>query len=122
MVEAQVVERVLVGFQADVFEAVGYAGMTRCGFAVFPAFGIDHLGDAGLENGVKIIAHFDEDVFALAVIFSVQVDDRVTRSAGAGEVVENYAVSGIRYEKNASDKLYRFRITECIFESHKGGH
>ena len=87
MVEAQVVERVLVGFQTDVFEAVGYAGMAGRGFAVFPAFGIDHLGDAGFKYGVKVVTHFEEDVFSLAVIRSVEVDHRMASGTGTSEKI-----------------------------------
>jgi len=74
-IEAQVIERVLVGFQADVLETVGNAGIAGRRFAVFPIGSIDDLGDTGFEHRIEIVGHFNEDVFSFTVVFAVEVDN-----------------------------------------------
>ena len=75
--------------QGVVLEAVA-AAFTRYRLAVFPVFGIYDFLDARKQDGMEVIAHFDEQVFAVAAVFSVQVDDGMGGGAGTGEVIEDH--------------------------------
>ncbi len=57
--------------------------------AVFPVFGINHFLHTRFEHSVEIFALFDQDIFAFAAVFAVQVDDGVGSCAATGEVVED---------------------------------
>ena len=94
--ELQVVERVLVGFEAhhlhDARTALGFLGRGEAlGLAVLPLGREGDLLQARQEHRVEVVAHLDEDELALAAVLAVQVDDGVAGGAGASEVVEHHA-------------------------------
>lgn len=47
--------------------------MAGGGFAIFRAFGINHLGDAWFEHRVEVVTHLDKDVFTFATVFTVKI-------------------------------------------------
>src|SRR5579875_84516 len=89
--ELQVVERVLVGLEADVLEHVADA-LAGDGLAILPVLGIDNLLDAGHQHRIEVLAHLDQDVLPLAAVLAVQVDDRVRCRARTGEEVEDKGI------------------------------
>ncbi len=88
-IKSQVVQGVFVGFQPQIFETLGYAGVAVHRFTVFPGIGIDHLGDTRLQYGVKVVPHFNKNVPAATAILPIQIDYSVTGGARACEIVEN---------------------------------
>ena len=83
-----IVQGILVAFQAQVLEGVAYA-FAGYRLAVLPVLAIDYFLHARLGDGVKILTHLHHDVFAAAAVLTVEVDDRMGGSAGTGEVVES---------------------------------
>ena len=71
-----------------VFNYVGEATFTKKGFSIFPLFGVDSFHDTRFENGVEMIFYLNEDVFALAVILAVEIDNGVGIGAATSEEVE----------------------------------
>ena len=92
---AGVSQSFFVLFEGVVFEEVA-ATFARDGLAVFPVFGIDDFFDAGKQDGVKVVSHFNEQIFSVAAVFPVQVNDGMGGSTGTGEIVKNHVTGVIR--------------------------
>ena len=112
--EVEVVEGVFVGFEAEVFEAVGNAGVGRGRFAVFPVGGVDDFLDARFQDGVEVVAHLDEDVVAGDVVFADEGDDGVGGGASAGEVVDYFGINSCCNLNALFNGMNRFREVKDI--------
>ncbi len=98
VVKLNVVQRVLVGLQADDLDDARPALRFLCRghalrLAVLPFGAEGDLFDARQEHGVEVVGHIHQDELAPPTILAVQVDDGVAGGAGAGEEVENHIVS-----------------------------
>ncbi|GIX36489.1 MAG: hypothetical protein KatS3mg126_2268 [Lysobacteraceae bacterium] len=98
--QLQVVEGVLVGFEAhhleDTRTALGLLGGGQTlGLAVLPLRGEGDLLQARQQHRVEVVALLDEDELAPAAVLAVEVDDRVAGGARAGEIVKETEVTGI---------------------------
>ena len=47
-------------------------------FAVLPVISIDDLLDAGFGNGIEILTHLNENIFAFAAIFAVEFNNSMS--------------------------------------------
>ena len=93
----KVVERVLVGFEADdLDDARAALGLFGCGealgLAVLPLGREGDLLDARQQHRVEVVAHLDENELTPSAVFSVQVDTGVAGGAGTGEIIENGSI------------------------------
>ena len=76
-VKFDVIESVLIGFNALVFDDVGKTAVTGNRFGILPIFGVDGFLDSEFENGVKMMSHLNENVFTLAIVLAIEVDGGV---------------------------------------------
>ena len=66
------------------------------GLASFPLFSVDGFHDTRFEGGVEMMSYLNEDVFALAVILAVEVDDSMSvGTASCKEVKCNSSTSDV---------------------------
>ena len=71
---------------------MGNAGFSRCRLAVFPVGGINDFLDAGFQDGIEVFALFYEDVFTIAIVLTVEINDGMTGSTGTSEIIQNVVV------------------------------
>jgi hypothetical protein len=62
-------------------------------FAVLPFVGEDYLLDARQEHGVEVVGHFHQNILAPAAVLTVQVDNRVSKSTGDGELISSTGIA-----------------------------
>src|SRR5690606_19943316 len=95
----QVVQRVLVGFEADHLHdpraALGLlSGGEPLGLTVLPLGGVRDLLLARKENCVEMLSLFNKDVFSVSSIFAVQAAYCVTSGSGTRKEVKRAASRG----------------------------
>ena len=122
----QVVERVLVGFEADDLDdaraALGFLGRGEAlGLAVLPLRREGDLLDARQQHRVEVVAHLDEDELAPPAVLAVQVDDGVAGGARASEEVETQSRRPCRScsERIARPSVDRLREMETRLSPNK---
>ena len=65
----------------------------RCSrLAVFPIGGIDDFLNTGFQDGIEVFALFYEDVFTIAIVLTVEINDGMTGSTGTSEIIQNVVV------------------------------
>lgn len=109
--EREVVHRVFVGFEREVFQNVRRAFALH-GLAVFPLFGIDDFFDARQGDGIEILVRLDEDVLAPSAVFTIQIDNRVRCRSRTGEEVKHYFLLLYSLIYKPFNKGSRLRISE----------
>ena len=85
----QSVQRVLVGFEADVADEVRHALVARDRLACLPVRGIGDLLEARQHHRVEMVAHFDQDVLSFSAVPTIQVDNRVAGGSGACQEIQD---------------------------------
>src|SRR5690606_5036565 len=91
----QVVQGVLVGFEADHFHdpraALGLlSGGEPLGLTVLPLGGERDFLQAWEKDGIKVVALFNEDELAPTTVFAVEADYSMSSSSRACEEVKDY--------------------------------
>ena len=66
-------------------------------------------------DGLGVVHHFDEDELAVAVVFFVEVENGVGRSAGTGKGVEDDGVFVAAYLQDSFDERDGFRRDKIIY-------
>ena len=110
VLQLEIVQGVLVGFEAEVFEGMGNAGFRGGGLAVFPIGGVNDFLEAGFEDRVKVVAHFDEDVFAANSHLSLVIQKSVARGSRPRKIVQNGKLISTSLAEKPPYQFSRLRV------------
>ena len=86
-------QHVLVLLQGEILDEVADPPAACLRLPVAPLVGEGDLLDAGQDDGLEVLAHLDEDVFALAAVLPVEVHHGVSGGTAAGEEVQHAGLS-----------------------------
>src|SRR5690606_30660556 len=117
----QVVQRVLVGFEADHLHDSGaafgfFGGGKTCGLAIAPLRCERDLLQTGEQKGIEVSGLFDQSEVAVSTIFAIEVDRCVVSSFRAGKETENCTIltCSLRYETGGQSSRFGGWEKPCL--------
>ena len=68
---------------------MGGAGLRSSSFAVLPVSGIDDFLQARFKDSIEIFALFNEDIFSLAGVLTIEIDYSMAGGTRTSEIIQH---------------------------------